>query len=107
MTDSLNLSRKQLASFLPTQELIRTFEELLRIVSSLSTESYDNVIDQLNSINDQLFEINNQISTLESAITNVQSQLTSFVDLVEPQTPYNDVNIKNRIMAIETHLGIK
>ena len=107
MTDSLNLSRKQLALFLPTQELIRTFEELLRIVSSLSTESYDNLIAELDSINNQLQTINSRINTLESAITNIQSEVTTFLDLIEPQTPYNDVDIKNRLSNIETQLGIK
>ena len=106
MTDSINLSRKQLSMFLPTQELIRTFERLLHIVSSLDPQSYDNLVAEIGSINDQITVLNSTIAALNSAIASSNTDLNTVINMIEPQVPYNDTDIKNRLKLIETYLGI-
>lgn len=60
----ITLSRKQLTAFLPTQEAVRAFEYVFKVISSLAPQSYDSVISQLNSLTDEIYNLNVKIENL-------------------------------------------
>jgi len=77
------LSRKQLQSFLPTQEAVIAFEELFRIASTLSPQSYDNIVAAITNLNNEVAALNNQIVVIQNNISTLQTQIGSIVEITE------------------------
>lgn len=61
---TITLSRKQLTAFLPTQEAVRAFEYVFKVISSLAPQSYDSIISQLDSLTTEVYNLNVEIENL-------------------------------------------